>query len=228
MKEKIRKNKIISTKPLLQVALDYTDLVGATEMLNKIKNEVDIVEAGTPLLKSEGLKNVLPAFREITKKPLVADLKVADVADIEFEVAAANYAKYVTVLASSPLENIKDGLESARKNNMILVADLLGVENYCSRAQELVHLGVPYIGLHCGISEQRHGKNIFTKTREVSEAITGLDGKIVVAGGINNDNIDQLAGIQNIAIIIVGGGITRVGDPVGAAKSLKNKINSIF
>lgn len=220
--------KTANTKPLLQVALDYVDLAGATEMLNKIKDNVDIVEAGTPLLKSEGLKNVLPAFQKITEKPLVADLKAADVADIEFEVAAANHAKYVTVLASSPLENIKDGLESAKKNNMILVADLLGVENYCSKAQELVRLGVPYIGLHCGISEQRQGKNIFTKTREVSEAINELGGKIIVAGGINGDNIDQLAGIKNIAIIIVGGGITRVEDPVGAAKNIRSKINSIF
>ena len=218
----------MNTKPLLQVALDYNDLKDATEILSKIKDNVDIVEAGTPLLKSEGVKNVLPAFREITEKPLVADLKAADVADMEFDIAAANHATYVTVLASSPIENIKDGLEFAKSHNMKMAADLLGVEDYCSRSKELVGIGVEYIGLHCGISEQRQGKNIFTKTKEVSEAIAPLGGKIVVAGGINADNIDQLAGIQNIAIIIVGGGITGAKDPVSAAKELQDKINSIF
>ena len=218
----------MTTKPLLQVALDYNDLKDATEILSKIKDNVDIVEAGTPLLKSEGVKNVLPAFREITEKPLVADLKAADVADMEFDVAAANHAKYVTVLASSPIENIKDGLEFAKSHNMEMAADLLGVEDYCSRLKELNGIGVDYIGLHCGISEQRQGKNIFTKTKEVSEAVEPLGGKIVVAGGVNADNIDQLAGIGNIAIIIVGGGITGAKDPASAAKELQDKINSIF
>ena len=218
----------MNNKPLLQVALDYTDLDSAIEMLNKIKDEVDLIEAGTPLLKAEGMKNVLPRFSAFTDKPLVADLKTADVADIEFIVAAECKASYVTVLAGSPLENIKDGLKTAKKFKMKLAADLLGVEDYCAKAKELVEIGVDYIGLHCGISEQRQGKTIFTKTREVSESITPLGGKIIVAGGINSNNIDQLSGISNISIIIVGGGITNAEDPLVAVRDLKNSINSIF
>ncbi len=215
-------------KPLLQVALDYVDLNPAIEMLNKIKDEIDIIEAGTPLLKAEGMKKVLSQISTITDKPLVADLKTADVADIEFTVATEYGANYVTVLAGSPLENIKEGLETAKKFEMKLVADLLGVEDYCARAEELVKIGVDYIGAHCGISEQRQGKTIFSKTREISEVITPLRGKIVVAGGINVNNINQLSGISNIAIIIVGGGITKTKDPLSAVKDLKNNINSIF
>jgi len=216
------------TKPLLQVALDYVNLEDALGMLEKIEQEVDIVEAGTPLIKSEGMKNTLKSFAEASNKPLVADLKVADVADIEFNIASEYKAEYVTILASSPIENIQDGIKSAQSLNLKLVADLLGVENYCARAWELAKLGVEYIGLHCGISEQRQGKDIFSKTQEVSDVISPLGAKIVVAGGINQENINKLAGIENIAIIIVGGGITGQDDPAQAAARLRGKIQEIF
>lgn len=214
--------------PKLQLALDFTDLAEATAMLRETESEVDIIEAGTPLLKAEGMKNILPALTDITDKPVVADLKVADVADIEFDVAATHKATYVTLLAASPNENIQDGIKSARENNLKAVADLIGVEDYCARAKEMVEMGVKYIGVHCGISEQRQGKTLFTKAKEVSEAVKSLGGELVLAGGINADNIAKLAGIKNIAIIIAGGGITGAEVPVQAARELKNKIKEIF
>ncbi len=214
-------------KPLLQVALDFTNLEDAVAMAKKVEQDVDIIEAGTPLLKAEGMKKVLEELSVLTKKPVVADLKAADVADIEFKVAAAGGAEFVTVLANSPIENIEDGLKSAKVLNLKLAADLLGVEDYCARAKQLVGIGVEYIGLHCGISEQRQGKDIFTKTREVAEVIAPLGGKIVVAGGIKAENVENLKGIPGIAIIIVGGGITGAPDPAAAAKILQEKISNL-
>jgi len=214
--------------PKLQLALDYTDLAEATAMLREVEKEIDIVEAGTPLLKSEGMKATLEALSDISNKPLVADLKVADVADIEFDVAAAYKANYVTLLAASPRENIEDGIKSARKHDLKVVADLLGVEDYCARAQEVAEMGIKYIGVHCGISEQRQGKTLFTKAKEVSEVVADQDGQLVLAGGINTENVDKLTGIKNIAIIIAGSGITGAQAPVQAARSLKAKINEIF
>ena len=162
---KLTKNMI----PKLQLALDYIDLDEATTMLREVEKEVDIVEAGTPLLKAEGMKATLEALADISNKPLVADLKVADVADIEFGLAAACRANYVTLLAASPNENIADGLKKARDCDLTIVADLLGVEDYVKRAQELAEMGIEHIGVHCGISEQRQGKTIFTKAKEISK-----------------------------------------------------------
>jgi 3-hexulose-6-phosphate synthase len=213
-------------KPKLQLALDYVNLEDPLKMIEKVESEVDIIEAGTPLIKSEGMKNVLKAFREKTKKPIVADLKVADVADIEFQVAKDFGATYVTMLGASPIENIEDGLKFARENNLKAVVDLIGVENYIERAKKLVSIGVELFGVHCGISEQRQGKTVFSKAKEISEAISSLGGKLVIAGGIKQDNVKELKGIKNIEIIIVGGGITGADDPVGAAKAIKESINN--
>ncbi len=213
-------------KPKLQLALDYVSLEDPLKMIEKVESEVDLIEAGTPLLKACGMRDVLKAFSEKTKKPLVADLKAADVADIEFQVAMECGATYVTMLGASPIENIEDGLKFANKNGLIAVVDLIGVRDYIERSKELIKMGVKLLGVHCGISEQRQGKTTFSKTREISEAISGLGGKLVVAGGIKQENISQLEGIKNIDIVIVGGGITGVDDPVEAAKSIKESIQN--
>ena len=213
------------SRPKLQLALDYVNLKDALEMIEKVESEVDLIEAGTPLIKAEGMKNVLKAFREKTNKPIVADLKVADVADIEFQVAKDSGATYVTMLGASPIENIEDGLKFAKDNNLQAVVDLIGVEDYIERTKELASIGVKLFGVHCGISEQRQGKTVFSKAKEISEAISPLGGKLVIAGGIKQDNIHELKGIKNIEIIIVGGGITGVDDPVEAASNIKKAIN---
>ena len=214
-------------KPKLQLALDYVSLEEPLEMIEKVESEVDIIEAGTPLLKACGMKDVLKGFSEKTKKPLVADLKAADVADIEFQVAKDFGATYVTMLGASPMENIEDGLKFANANGLKAVVDLIGVEDYTERSKKLIDMGVKLLGVHCGISEQRQGKTTFSKTREISEAVSSLGGKLVVAGGIKQDNINELKGIENIEIVIVGGGITGVDDPNNAAKSIKESINKL-
>lgn len=211
-------------KPKLQLALDYVNLKEPLEITEKVESEVDIIEAGTPLIKAVGMQNILKSLSEVTNKPIVADLKAADVADIEFQVAKDNGATYVTMLGASPLENIEDGLKFAKNNELKAVVDLIGVEDYVEKSKKLIEMGVELLGVHCGISEQRQGKTTFSKTCEISEAIDGLGGKLVVAGGVKQDNIKELEGIKNIDIIIVGGGITSADDPVEVAKNIKESI----
>ena len=129
------------------------------------------------------------------------------------------------MLGASPIENIEDGLKFAKDNNLQAVVDLIGVEDYIERTKELASIGVKLFGVHCGISEQRQGKTVFSKAKEISEAISPLGGKLVIAGGIKQDNIHELKGIKNIEIIIVGGGITGADDPVEAASNIKKAIN---
>lgn len=214
-------------KPKLQLALDYVSLKEPLDMVEKVESEVDLIEAGTPLIKAVGMQSILKGLSEVTDKPIVADLKAADVADIEFQVAKEYGATYVTMLGASPIENIEDGLKFANENDLIAVVDLIGVKDYIEKSKELINMGVKLLGVHCGISEQRQGKTTFSKTREISEAIDGLGGKLVVAGGIKEENINQLEGIKNIEIIIVGGGITGADDPLDAAKSIKESINKL-
>lgn len=66
------------SRPLLQLALDHTNLQAALRDVALLQNHVDIVEAGTILCLTEGLGAVKALRAQCPDKIIVADWKVAD------------------------------------------------------------------------------------------------------------------------------------------------------
>jgi len=139
-------------------------------------------------------------------------------------------AKIVHVLGITPLETIKEAVTEARKTPGVKVAvdiwgikELLGLEGLKARIQQIEQLGVDYLEVHTSISQQRGGMSPFADVKEISE-FTNL--AISVAGGITSQSVSNLAGIKNLQIVIVGGGITRASDPLEEASKIKEILNS--
>ena len=66
-------------KPVLQVALDFVDLSRAMKCAEEsVKGGVDWLEAGTPLIKSEGLNAVRKLRERFPDKTIIADMKIMD------------------------------------------------------------------------------------------------------------------------------------------------------
>ena len=88
--------------PVLQVALDFTSIDEAIRVAERISGIDDLwLEAGTPLIKSEGVKAIKRLRELFPDKFIVADLKIADAGRIESELAARAGANMVTVLGTS-------------------------------------------------------------------------------------------------------------------------------
>lgn len=66
------------SRPLLQLALDHTNLQTAQRDVALLRDHVDIVEAGTILCLTEGLGAVKALRDQCPNKIIVADWKVAD------------------------------------------------------------------------------------------------------------------------------------------------------
>ncbi len=66
------------SRPLLQLALDHTNLQTAQRDVALLRDHVDIVEAGTILCLTEGLGAVKALRDQCPDKIIVADWKVAD------------------------------------------------------------------------------------------------------------------------------------------------------
>ena len=66
------------SRPLLQLALDHSSLEDAQRDVTRLKDSVDIVEAGTILCLNEGLGAVKALREQCPDKIIVADWKVAD------------------------------------------------------------------------------------------------------------------------------------------------------
>ena len=76
-------------RPIVQVALDFVDLPRALQVAREaVAGGVDWVEAGTPLIKAEGLAAVRALKAEFPDRTVVADMKTMDAGRTEVEYAA--------------------------------------------------------------------------------------------------------------------------------------------
>ncbi len=88
---------------MLQLALDTVGLKDAKHLLHEVRDVVDIVEIGTPLIIKEGvgavrkIKNIFPFLK------ILADLKIADGGYYESQLAFEAGADIVTVLGNSEI-----------------------------------------------------------------------------------------------------------------------------
>ncbi|RLJ00987.1 MAG: bifunctional hexulose-6-phosphate synthase/ribonuclease regulator, partial [Candidatus Aenigmatarchaeota archaeon] len=205
-------------KPVLQLALDFVDLRRAVKNAKKaLEGGVDWLEAGTPLIKSEGLESVRELRRLFPKKTIVADMKIMDAGRIEVEAAAKAGADIVDVLGAASDATIRECVQAARNYGAKVVVDLIAVKDPGARAKELEGFGIDYITVHCAIDEQMEGKDPFEILREVVQTVSVPVG---VAGGINSETAPQ-AIEAGASIVIVGGAISKSVNPKYAASIIK-------
>src|SRR3970282_89819 len=76
-------------KPVLHVALDFMHLKRALQAAKEaVAGGADWIEAGTPLIKSEGMEAVRALKKAFPDKTIIADLKTMDTGALEVEIAA--------------------------------------------------------------------------------------------------------------------------------------------
>ena len=105
-------------EPVLQVALDHMHLKRALQAAREaVDGGADWLEAGTPLIKSEGMEVVRELKKSFPGATIVADLKTMDTGAFEVEIAAKAGADVITVMGvtddATILEAVKDGPKPA-------------------------------------------------------------------------------------------------------------------
>lgn len=207
---------------ILQVALDLINDHRALSIAeDSVKGDKDCwLEAGTPLIKSEGMEIVRKLKEKFSDRTIIADMKVMDTGALEVEMAAKAGADIVCVLAASDNRTIADALKSARKYGTKIMADLIGVKDKSIRAEEIEKLGVDFLCVHIGIDQQMIGKNPVDILKSI---VKKTKIPVAVAGGINSETaVDAVK--AGASIIIVGGAITKAKDVKMATKQIKKAI----
>ena len=208
-------------KARLQVALDFLEMDRALKVAQEAASGgADILEAGTPLIKSVGLESVRRLRAQFPKLTIAADMKVMDAGRIEVESAAKAGATVVHVLGAASDATIAECVEAGREYGARIVADLLGTADPVPRAKELAKLGVDFVGVHTAIDMQMRGDDPFALLRAVVEA-AGVE--VCVAGGIHSENAAR-AVEAGASVVIVGGAISKAPDARRATAELKRAI----
>ncbi|KYK20477.1 bifunctional hexulose-6-phosphate synthase/ribonuclease regulator [Thermoplasmatales archaeon SM1-50] len=205
-------------KPVLQVALDLLNRDRALAIAHEaVKGGADWLEAGTPLIKSEGMDVIRNLREQFPGKTIVADMKTMDTGALETEMAANAGADLICLLAASDDSTIADAVKSARKYGVKIMVDLIGIPDTIKRAQKMEKLGADYLCIHIGIDEQMQGK----KPRQVlSSLVKHTSLPIAVAGGLNSETVADMIQI-GARIIIVGGAITKAKNVTKATEIIK-------
>ena len=213
-------------KPVLQLALDFVDLKRALKVAREaVEGGVDWLEAGTPLIKSEGLDAVRALRKEFPKQTIVADMKVMDAGRVEVESAAKAGANIVDVLGAASDATIRECIEAGKNYGAEIIVDTIGIEKtekVVERAKEIEAMGANYVSVHIAIDEQMLGVQPFDKLKKVVKAINI---PVAVAGGINSETAAE-AVKAGASIIVVGGAISKSRDAKKAAQEMKKAIRT--
>ena len=118
----------------------------------------DWIEAGTPLIKSEGMQAIRTLHEQFPVIVIVADMKIADTGSLEVEMAAKAGASIICILADADDAVITEAVGSSRLYGTKLMADLINVPDPVARARTLESMGVDIIAAHVGIDQQMIGK----------------------------------------------------------------------
>jgi 3-hexulose-6-phosphate synthase/6-phospho-3-hexuloisomerase len=205
-------------RPVLQVALDLMNAHRALQIAREaVDGGADWLEAGTPLIKSEGMEVVRQLKRAFPGHIVVADMKTVDVGGFEVEIAAKAGADVVCVLGVSDDPTITEAVKAARQYGAKVMADLLGVADKGKRARELQALGVSYLCVHVGIDRQMVGGS---PKKELEEVASVAEVPVAAAGGLNSETVAEMMA-AGAAIVIVGGAIIKAADVTAETKKIK-------
>ncbi|WP_442845713.1 3-hexulose-6-phosphate synthase [Leeuwenhoekiella sp. H156] len=206
----------------LQVAIDLLKTEDALALAKKVAPYVDIIELGTPLIKSEGVAVIRAMKDAFPDKEVFADFKTADTGELEAGLAFDAGADYVTILGSVDDATIEGAVKAAKEHGRGVVVDTIGVKDRVKRAKEVTKLGVSFVELHAGLDEQAlEGYSIQVLIDEAKKA--GVP--VSIAGGVNKDNIGAVKN-SGAVVAVAGGAIYSAEDPAAAAKELHDLINA--
>jgi 3-hexulose-6-phosphate synthase/6-phospho-3-hexuloisomerase len=205
----------------LQLALDVLSLSEALVVAQAAGPYVDWLEAGTVLIKSEGIRAVRELKTLFPDKALVADMKVIDGGAREAKLAFGAGADIITVSACAGDATLQAALKVAADKGKQVMVDLLGVTEPLARAQQVQAMGAHYLCVHRSTDATR----TLDAPDEVAELARAVSVPIAAAGSIRLDSWAEAAR-AGAEVIIVGSAIIKATDPASAARAFQQALRA--
>lgn len=193
----------------LQISFDLTDLDKALKIGAQVAQYADIIEVGTILIHTYGVKAVEQFKSSFSDKTILADTKIMDRGKDLAELFAKAGADWITVMAGATKNTIHATCIAAHKENSKVMLDLLDSSSVGQSALEAKNLGIDAILFHQPYDER--DSLVFLDKWDLIKGNTTLP--IMVSAAINRDNFGEIMSINPYGII-VGEAILNAENPI--------------
>ena len=204
----------------LQISYDFTNLSQAIEIAKKTAAFADIMEIGTPLLISEGVKAISEFKQNFPSKPILADVKLVDRVNEIIPLLAKSGATYITMLYGTSNKVIQKAASVTHENNLKIVLDLINPETMGQAAHDAKMLKVDYVLFHY----PHDFEQIFSHLDQWEIVRGNTDLPVFVSGKIKKEHLEKIMKLKPQGVV-VGEDITRSNDPEKEAEFFKTEIS---
>lgn len=213
-------------KPQLQLALDHTNLESALQTVKILHPYIDIIESGTILCVSEGMKAVRELRALYPDHTLVADLKVADAGETLATEAFNAGADWMTVICAAPLATMAKAHEVAQARGGEIQIELFG--NWTRDDARAWHqLGIKQAIYHRGRDAQASGQSWGKADLDLMKQLSDIGLELSITGGIVPEDLPLFRDIT-VRAFIVGRALAQAVDPAAAANAFHSAIDALW
>ncbi|CAG22149.1 MULTISPECIES: 3-keto-L-gulonate-6-phosphate decarboxylase UlaD [Photobacterium] len=213
------------TKPLLQIALDSTDLATAVTVANNVESFVDVIEIGTILAFAEGMSAVNTLRKRHPEHIIVCDMKTTDGGAILAKMAFEAGADWITVSAAAHIATIEACKKVADDFNGEIQIELYG--NWTlNDAQSWVDLGIKQAIYHRSRDAELAGVSWTPEDISRMRVLSEMGIEVSITGGIVPEDIHLFEGIK--AKTFIAGRALANDTGKATAEALRTEINKYW
>lgn len=183
------------TKPMIQIALDQTNLPAAIEVANNVESFVDVIEVGTILAFAEGMNAVSTLRANHPDHILVCDMKTTDGGAILAKMAFEAGADWITVSAAAHIATIEACKKVADQHKGEIQIEIYGNWTMAD-AQAWVDLGVSQAIYHRSRDAELAGVGWTEQDLVKMRALSELGLELSITGGIVPEELYLFEGIK--------------------------------
>ncbi|SIO95782.1 3-keto-L-gulonate-6-phosphate decarboxylase UlaD [Vibrio spartinae] len=213
------------TLPMIQIALDQTNLTSAIEVAHRVESFVDVIEVGTILAFAEGMNAVRTLRHNHPDHLLVCDMKTTDGGAILARMAFEAGANWITVSAAAHIATIDACKQVADEFGGEIQIEIYGNWTMAD-AKSWVDLGITQAIYHRSRDAELAGVSWTPGDLDKMRQLSDLGLELSITGGIVPEDLYLFEGIKAKTFIA---GRALAGEKGGeTAAALKEQIERFW
>jgi 3-dehydro-L-gulonate-6-phosphate decarboxylase len=213
------------TKPMLQIALDSTDLATAVDIADRVAGYVEVIEVGTILAFAEGMSAVRTMRERHPDHIIVCDMKTTDGGAILARMAFSAGADWITVSAAAHVATIAACKKVADEFGGEIQIEIYG--NWTLEdAKQWADMGITQAIYHRSRDAELAGVSWTQADLSKMRTLSELGLELSITGGIVPEDIHLFEGIR--AKTFIAGRALASESGQATAEALRREINKYW